>query len=101
MEVLLVIVLLRAVVAWVSVPLRRAADQFEPGLEDPRMAVHEARKQAKFRENLDTELDHAQNKLSDEEFARQNAELRGDAIGILKEIDEAESEAARDSRRSV
>ena len=45
------------------------------------MAELEARKQAKYREIRDTELDHAQNKLSDEEFARQNAELRGDAIG--------------------
>ena len=64
------------------------------------MAELEARKQAKYREIRDTELDHAQNKLSDEEFARQDAELRGDAIAILKEIDEAESEAAGDAGRS-
>ena len=57
------------------------------------MADLEARKQSKYREIRDTELDHAQNKLSDEEFARQDAELRRDAIAILKEIDEARSES--------
>ena len=64
----------------------------EPGLEDPVLAELEARKQAKYREIRDTELDHAQEKLSDEEFARQDAELRREAIAILKEIDAAEAE---------
>jgi hypothetical protein len=91
MELLIAIVIVGVVAAWVTVPLRRPADQPEPGLEDPLMAELEARKQAKYREIRDTELDHAQNKLSDDEFARQEAELRRDAIGILKEIDEAEA----------
>lgn len=92
LEALLLIVLLAAVAAWVSVPLRRAGAPSEPGLEDPVMAELEARKQAKYREIRDTELDHAQEKLSDEEFARQDAELRREAIAILKEIDAAETE---------
>ncbi len=92
LEALLVIVLLAAVAAWISVPLRRAGAPSEPGLEDPVMAELEARKQAKYREIRDTELDHAQEKLSDEEFARQDSELRRDAIAILKEIDAAEAE---------
>jgi hypothetical protein len=93
MEVVLVIVLLLLAAAWISVPLRREPNQEEPALEDPRMADLEARKQSKYREIRDTELDHAQRKLSDEEFARQDAELRRDAIAILKEIDEARSES--------
>jgi hypothetical protein len=93
MEPILVIVLLLLAAAWISVPLRREANQEEPALEDPRMADLEARKQSKYREIRDTELDHAQRKLSDEEFARQDAELRRDAIAILKEIDEARSES--------
>ncbi len=92
LEALLVIVLLAAAAAWISVPLRRAGAPSEPGLEDPVMAELEARKQAKYREIRDTELDHAQEKLSDEEFARQDAELRREAIAILKEIDAAETE---------
>lgn len=92
LEALLVIVLLAAAAAWISVPLRRSGAPSEPGLEDPVMAELEARKQAKYREIRDTELDHAQEKLSDEEFARQDAELRREAIAILKEIDAAETE---------
>ena len=92
LEAVLVILLLVAVAAWISVPLRRAGAPAEPGLEDPVMAELEARKQAKYREIRDTELDHAQEKLSDEEFERQDAELRREAIAILKEIDAAEAE---------
>jgi hypothetical protein len=87
LEVLIAILLLAVVAAWISVPLRRAGAPAERGLEDPTLAELEARKQAKYREIRDTELDHAQEKLSDEEFARQDAELRREAIAILKEID--------------
>lgn len=92
LEVLIAILLLAVVVAWVSVPLRRPGAPAEPGLEDPVMAELEARKQAKYREIRDTELDHAQEKLSDAEFARQDAELRREAIEILKQIDAAAAE---------
>jgi hypothetical protein len=89
LELLIAIVLLAVVAAWISVPLRRPDAPVEPALEDPVLAELEARKQAKYREIRDTELDHAQEKLSDEEFARQHAELRREAIAILKEIDAA------------
>jgi hypothetical protein len=65
-------------------------------VEDPVLAELEARKQAKYREIRDSELDHAQEKLSDEEFARQDAELRAEAIEILRRIDEAEGKGGRD-----
>ncbi len=92
LELLIALRLVAVVAAWVSVPLRRAGAPAEPGLEDPVLAELEARKQAKYREIRDTELDHAQEKLSDEEFARQDAELRREAIAILKEIDAARPE---------
>ena len=92
LELLIAILLLVVLAAWISVPLRRSGSPSEPGLEDPVIAELEARKQAKYREIRDTELDHAQQKLSDEEFARQDAELRREAIAILKEIDAAEAE---------
>ena len=98
MEILIVILLVLLVAAWVAVPLRRAPGQEEPRLEDPRLAELEARKLAKYREIRDAELDHAQNKLSDEEFARQDAELRRDAVAILKEIDAAREESGRAPR---
>jgi cytochrome c-type biogenesis protein CcmH/NrfG len=87
MELLIAFVLLAIVAAWVTLPLRRTESASERGLEDSTMAELEARKQAKYREIRDSELDHAQGKLGDEEFARQDAELRREAIAILKEID--------------
>lgn len=89
MEILLAIVLLALVAYWVSVPLRRDRRAAELGLENPRLADLEARRQAKYREIRDAELDHAQGKIGDEEFARQDAELRREAIEILKELDAA------------
>jgi hypothetical protein len=94
MELLIAIVIVVAVAAWVSVPLRREAGLPEPAVEDPVSAELEARKQAKYREIRDTELDHAQGKLTDAEFATQDAELRREAIDILKRIDEAEGGSA-------
>jgi len=89
MELLLAIVLLVLVAAWVAVPLRGGREAAEAGVEDPVLAELEARKQAKYREIRDSELDHAQGKLGDEEFARQDAELRAEAIEILRRIDAA------------
>jgi cytochrome c-type biogenesis protein CcmF len=43
----------------------------------------EAQKEAKYREIRDAELDHAAGKLSDEDFALLDAELRGEAVELL------------------
>lgn len=43
----------------------------------------EALKEAKYREIRDAELDHAAGKLSDEDFALLDAELRSEAVAIL------------------
>ena len=97
MEILLALALL-VVLAWfVTGPLRRPAGEEEGGaeLEDPHIADLEARKEAKYREIRDAELDHAQGKLSDSDWRRQDAELRQEAIAILKELDEAEGEGPR------
>jgi cytochrome c-type biogenesis protein CcmF len=63
-----------AIALWpVRRPLRRVA-------ADPEL---EALKEAKYREIRDAELDHAAGKLSDEDFALLDAELRKEAIEIL------------------
>jgi hypothetical protein len=88
MELLLAIVIVVLVALVVSLPLRRRAEP--DGLEDPaepELADLEARKQSKYREIRDAEADHAAGKLSDEAFRRLDAELRADAIEILKRID--------------
>ena len=87
LEVLLGALLFVLVAAFVVVPLRR--ERAEGGGEDPRIADLESRKEAKYREIRDTELDHAAGKLSDEDFRRQDAELRREAVEILKQLDAA------------
>ena len=54
----------------------------------------DARKEAKYREIRDAELDHAVGKLSDEDFAAVDAELREEALQIL----DGEGETGGDRR---
>jgi len=96
MEIVLALVIVAAVVWFVSVPLRRSRDEEAAAsqrVEDPRVAELEARKEAKYREIKDAELDREQGKLSQADWSRQDAELRRDAIAILKELDEARTAA--------
>jgi len=96
-EYALAIVILLALAWFVSAPFRdrRGADG-EPlaSVEDPVLAELEARKEAKYREIRDCELDRAQGKLTDEDFRRQEAELRAEAIAILKELDRVQGKRA-------
>ena len=94
MEIVLAVVLVLALAWFVTVPLRRrdAAGGGEPA-EDPRIAALEARKEALYRQIRDAELDRAQGKLSDADWRRHDAELRREAIAVLKEIDQARGEA--------
>jgi flagellar biosynthesis/type III secretory pathway M-ring protein FliF/YscJ len=95
-EIVLALVVVAALVWFVSVPLRRSAGASEAAserIEDPRVAELEARKEAKYREIRDAELDREQGKLSQADWSRQDAELRREAIEILKELDRARSEA--------
>jgi hypothetical protein len=88
-EVVLAVILIAALAWFVSAPLRRRAgdDSASDELEDPRIADLEARKEAKYRQIRDAELDRAQGKLSEEDWRRADAELRREAIEILRELD--------------
>lgn len=86
MEVLLVVLVLACVAAFVTVPLR-AGRGAASATESPRRAELEARKEAKYREIRDAELDREQGKLSREDWARLDAELRREAVEILRELD--------------
>jgi flagellar biosynthesis/type III secretory pathway M-ring protein FliF/YscJ len=88
-EVVLAVILVLALAWFVSAPLRRRAEEDSAAdeLEDPRVAELEARKEAKYRQIRDAELDRAQGKLSEEDWRRADAELRREAIEILKELD--------------
>jgi hypothetical protein len=89
-EILIALVLLLVLAWFVSAPLRRPAGAVaEERCEDPRVAELEARKEAKYREIRDAELDRAQGKLSEEDWRRADSALRREAIQILRELDRA------------
>jgi type II secretory pathway pseudopilin PulG len=92
LEVLLVMALV-AVAAWVVTrPLRRPDGARRA---DARMEALEAAKEAKYREIRDAELDHATGKLTDEDWRALDAQLRSEAVELLRRID-ARREAAGD-----
>ena len=61
----------------------------------------EALKEAKYREIRDAELDHAAGKLSDEDFALLDAELRKEAIEILDSGEPREAVSVHPDRDST
>jgi cytochrome c-type biogenesis protein CcmI len=85
-EFVIAIVILAAVAAFVAVPLRRRPGAEAPA-EDPRRADLEARKEALYRQIRDAELDRAQGKISNADWRRLDAELRREAIEVLKALD--------------
>jgi len=89
---LLAALVLLAVVWFVSDPLRRSRGP-DDDLEDPRIADLEARKEAKYREIRDAELDRAAGKLSERDWRPLDAELRAEAIEILDELERLRAES--------
>ena len=94
MEFVVILVLLTAVVGFVTLPLRRRrlgsraqADRIQAALRE--VGDLEAGKEAKYREIRDAELDHATGKLSDADFQALDRGLRAEAIEILKALDRA------------
>jgi hypothetical protein len=86
-ELLLAIVIVVLVAVFVTAPLRRRAGGDDHDPAEAELAELEARKQAKYRQIRDAEADRAAGKLTEEDFARLDRELRGEAIAILKRID--------------
>ena len=85
LEVLLVMALV-AVAAWVVTRPLRQPDGARRG--DARMEALEAAKEAKYREIRDAELDHATGKLTDDDWRALDAQLRSEAVELLRRIDE-------------
>jgi hypothetical protein len=83
---LIVIVLLGVVVWLVSGPLRSAPAVEEA--EASRREDLEAAKEAKYREIRDAELDYRTGKLSEEDWRALDRDLRGEAMDLLRRLDE-------------
>jgi hypothetical protein len=100
MEFVIVLLLLTAVVLFVTVPLRNrraaVAASGDPVAEaeraadaDRQVSELDAARELKYREIRDAELDHSTGKLSDPDFQALDLALRGEAIEILKALDRA------------
>jgi flagellar biosynthesis/type III secretory pathway M-ring protein FliF/YscJ len=67
-------------------------EEAAPAATDERRAGLEAAKEAKYREIRDAELDFRMGKMSESDYRTTDRELRAQAIGILKRIDELDGE---------
>jgi hypothetical protein len=87
-ELLLVLAVVAAAIVMVGAPLRaRGAGADPDAAAHAELADLEAAKESKYREIRDAELDHRTGKLSEGDFAALDAELRGEAIALLRRID--------------
>jgi flagellar biosynthesis/type III secretory pathway M-ring protein FliF/YscJ len=87
---LVILVVLIALVALVSSPLRaRERGQEERRETADRVAELEARKEAKYREIRDAEMDLRTGKLSEDDHRVLDRQLRAEAIEVLRALDEA------------
>ncbi|HEY5196675.1 MAG TPA: hypothetical protein VIJ51_06575 [Solirubrobacteraceae bacterium] len=84
--VIVVFALLGGVVWIVGGPLRAAVGPAEP--RDDGRAALEAARDAKYREILDTDMDHRTGKLSDDDFHELDRQRRSEAVEILRRLDD-------------
>jgi hypothetical protein len=87
LELLLAVAIVVLVAWFVTEPLRGRHSEASEDPADAEIADLEARKEAKYRQIRDAEVDHASGKLSDEDFRRLDGELRREAVDILKKLD--------------
>jgi hypothetical protein len=90
----LIVVLLTAVIAVVSQPLRAA--RREPSVASPGRDELEAAREAKYREIRDAELDYRTGKLSREDYETIDSTLRAEAVDILNRLAALEEKQAMD-----
>lgn len=76
------------VAAFVLHPLIRPEKDITTFASSSDLADLEARKEAKYREIRDAEMDYRTGKLSEPDFRALDGELRADALAILRKIDE-------------
>ncbi len=89
LALLVIVAALAAVVALVSAPLRRGHVGRVREDSADEIAELEARKEAKYREIRDAEMDMRTGKLSAEDHRALDRELRAEAVEILKALDDA------------
>jgi hypothetical protein len=87
MDVLLVIAVLAVALVVIVAPLRLRRDGQADTNGLPERAELEAAKEARYREIREAELDYRTGKLSREDWRALDAELRAEAIELLRRLD--------------
>jgi hypothetical protein len=87
MDVLLVIAVLAVALAVIVAPLRLRRDGRADTAGLSERAELEAAKEARYREIREAELDYRTGKLSREDWRALDAELRAEAIELLRRLD--------------
>jgi hypothetical protein len=82
-----IVLLLGAVVWFVSAPLGKRQATRALARDEGRRADLEAARDAKYREIRDLEMDHRTGKLSELDWKALDRELRAEAVDILHELD--------------
>jgi len=86
-DLVLVLIVIAIVVLAVTGPLRRTGGHDEEAVSAERAAL-EAAREAKYREIRDAELDYRTGKLSEADWRALDRELRGEAMDLLRRLDE-------------
>ena len=98
MDFLLFLVIMAAVIVFVSRPLWRVSEGASRVEASParatQMADLEVARDAKYREIRDAELDHLTGKLSEEDFQAVDRALRAEAFEILDELERTRPDQA-------
>lgn len=89
LALLVIVAVLAAVVAIVAAPLRGGRVERGRREAEDEIAELEARKEAKYREIRDAEMDLRTGKLSDEDHRLLDRQLRAEAVAILRALDDA------------
>ncbi len=84
---LVILVVIAVLVFVLSAPLRGTGEDERAEGAD-RLEELEARKQAKYREIRDAEMDFKTGKLSDEDHRALDRQLRAEAMDVLRAIDD-------------
>lgn len=91
MELVLIMAVV-AVVAWVvSAPLRRGAVEQRDLRAASQRADLEARKEARYREIREAEMDWRTGKLSEVDYREVDRRLRREAVDLLRQLDDLDA----------
>ena len=90
MEVVLIVLLAAFAVAVVVAPLRQCPRRTREDADRAELDGLLAASDAKYREIREAELDYRTGKLAEPDWRSQDRALRGEAVDILRRIDELE-----------